>query len=398
MVGSMGSRRWVFVSNEQSIKEGRVSLLAVFETAALVAGAIVLALSVPWGLRILAYAALLSLPGLIAHEDADVDAGPGWVMAVVWTVAVVGALIGLGKLFVVATQHIRGAPFAGGLAVVALVVLVLPVTATFALRAVGVVMALFRRPVEAIRYAPRTWFTRQFCVDFHAAPEVLPGLRLDLDFKGDRASYLADNTIPRHGRAAIRGIDGFLRLIVWAFRAVLGVTRAAFKATALLLLPLVWLAATAGITAKDAARTIAETYRAHWTNASYFVSLLSLALFGAKLGLYTNLNGLLDWWESIPALRVFDLHAAPREIPLWQVISALNAILMLVLVGQLDRVFSGIMDQADPIELHHTRARWILMGLRVRTLLTLYVLACVVALCIPLLNDLPPFRLRIWPP
>jgi hypothetical protein len=101
----------------------------------------------------------------------------------------------------------------------------------------------------------------------------------------------------------------------------------------------------------------------------------TLLMFVSKIVLHVKFQELQDWWNSMPVLELFEVYIAPREIPMWQVATTINAVITLALFffayKAIPRIEKGVWD-ATTIE---RGVGWVLFG---RRILSIYTMVCLV--------------------
>ena len=381
-------------------------MLAVAETIGLSSLGIVYVAIFPAKLETVAYIALLALPGMtnyaITHsrpldfEDfvavwrTLVGRNTSWqfIVANVCGLMAVGASLCF-MLILTGPQRIWGMLESGYLIPLLTVIMGMQycIALFIGIRTARATLAILLDPTGAVTSIPSVWAQRLFSSDFTSPPELIPGLYSVPELKGRDPEALRD---PAEWISA--------KLPGWAYHIGGFLCKVAFKATAFIALPLIFISQGGSVSAQQAVRSVIERYRFPLTRVSAVVACVSMVLFFGKILLFSNVNGMLAVWDQLWFVQAFEFHVAPRELPVWHIISFVNAVLVLILLIQVTSVFTGVMDFRDSPDRHEVRARWIVMGYRASMLLSIYVLACMIALCLPPIRDLPPIRWRIWPP
>mgnify|MGYP001588884592 CR=1 FL=1 len=269
---------------------------------------------------------------------------------------------------------------------------------------------------ECLLELPSNLVSRQLCVDVVQPLEVAPGLTPSgmlrklpseaFDFLRDdnRRQGEAKPEAPKEGQVRLdalpvgRGLGGLFDVLyaigVYLFTLL---ARALFRASATLLAPIALLAINGKITAEEGRRRIFEKYDSKDGFVAIALAGLTLACFCVKLLIYARWEALRQWWEQQPWCQVLDLHIAPKEIPLWQLVSVFNAALVFVLFRKISSLFTAIHREGHSPQQYTGALRWIVIGFRIRLVLTAYTFVCIVLILVPWFRSFPPVNWSFFP-
>lgn len=263
--------------------------------------------------------------------------------------------------------------------------------------------AFLRQPLRAIRAIPHNFAKNIIVIDSCFAPQFVPGSE-DVGRTGlNIYELLRDYNI--RAKAAVGSSSTLLEQIklttvllsmVYPVIAVAVAYRWAMKSTAVLWLPLIWIVVQARPGADVIARLVVMT-RSAWSKAMRAYSAIVALDFIAKLALLFGMWKLanLDWLGplGVAATRL----AAPLDLPLWQAAGALNAVLVWVFFFHADQHLLA-QGTAEAWSEDSIRREYAIFQ-AVRTILTLYVIACTfyIAAAVAWQTEWPPIRFVLFP-
>lgn len=355
-------------STRESVRDGEPTLLAMAET--LFSMAAYAWIGVHFGTWWHLWTAAALAPLMLLRTDESCEWGwriAGHMRASIWarskllvTILALLASVLIGNVILRALGH---APFALAVMVAALVSGLAAFGGYPAVvgRIAGAVVGFVLVPIKSIAAIPGNWWRLAACTDFRRSPELIPHPEGVMPMQGKAfvlpqgeeqiALYHTWGVLGAFYREAKShiGDSGALR-IIWIILFLVAFTgafagfilpavafRLSVKATAIIWLPLIW--------AVQPPKPRGEPWPAHlklkassdFMRIVVFVSLLTLIGFAAKYVLWLGEYALAtheEAWHLRVGERLGAFIAAlvrPGEIPLWQLLSAINALLAIAM-------------------------------------------------------------------
>lgn len=252
-------------------------------------------------------------------------------------------------------------------------------------RIVATVFGSLRHPLLTLSNIPSNWFRVTFCVDLCSVPELVPGHEVTLT-----NWWTAVNRRELETHRAVVAVFWLVPGLAMFLPAVF--YRWSLKATALVYMPLIWIAWTTGKQIKSIRREVEGLYQssiasfvAAWSGfviVTFAVKWLSLMFLG-KFG---------NWWNDTQVARFLSVYVVPEEIPIWQLASFINAVLAF-----------GLFLLAQQVLAWNVTGKQIFWTIRstafVRGVLTLYTVICTAYITLQALPELelPRLGTKLFP-
>lgn len=351
--------RWV--SNQESVRKGELSALAIAET--LIAMGLSIWIAVRFGTVTHVVIGACIAPFLLLRTDES---------AVLGIRTLRKAWNWLEKLF---DRH----P-----AVLVLLTVLIPVP----IRVFATIVTVARSPLAVVRAIPRNWRRIVIATDSRLSPEVLPtpddaGLSDHREMRGrfDLYRWLRERFGTRERTSGVKSVLAWL--MVWL---VLGplvglpafLYRWSLKSTAIIWFPLLWALRPVGPSNAPLEARLRLLKRSDFFRFLIVVSLGTLTALAGKLIYWNELAQAADAWNASIGGRILSIHVAPGVIEWWQLFTALNSTiaigLWLYMRSCLRHYEEGVPRREIVVE------RMLAVGLFVRRLLTSYTIPCVVYL------------------
>ncbi len=270
----------------------------------------------------------------------------------------------------------------------------------FGLKVYTTITVAFKFPLTVVREIPKNWWRIVGCMDTWHPPEVLPG------YIANKEKYDKWDTIfvapiedirdeffqwpDSLDQMAIQFIAVPAAFIVFVVPSI--AYRWSLKGSCLIYLPILWLVHTAtGGTARERFADLCKLsfYRfRRWFGVAVIIVVAS-KIFAASI--WQDLNETISKYDTSHFL---SLYLAPLEIPIWQLASAVNAILawltLFIAETALQRASKGA--QISGASIVTVRALWFIGGV-----LTVYTVMCLAYNVITLEWDLIPIGNRLFP-
>jgi hypothetical protein len=382
-------------SSRESIKEERVSVLAIVETLLAIGVAIGIYFYSGSLVHIAVSAALA--PFLLLRTPKSMEQGIAIGSSALMQWPVERFLNWVDK-----TPEPRG--FSGLLGLIAFLALMGLEVAVSIIIKIGVTsFNLFMHPLESIGALPGNWRRVVLCTDTATAPEILPGIGeyrnpdtqashvlygLDLDHLLDRAREMVSE---RDFAAAT-----LLVLIFPLIYIPAGLYRWSLKSTALIWSPLVWAFRPVhpGETTIQFAHGIVglSIYRfARW------YSTIVLALFVGKLYIWVVWLEVGARLSQFYGWTVISSYLVPESIPIWHIAAAVNAVLTWIIYFRTER-FLHFVDHGIPTS-EKAMDKFFSMTFAIRNALSIYTAVCTLYITKELsgLGQLPGLRFVGFP-
>lgn len=232
----------------------------------------------------------------------------------------------------------------------------------FGIRVGATIASVLRHPLLSLQAIPQNWRRIILATDTATDPEFLPG---------DEFGPL---TFIRRGSPREPWTYGNLYIVALFLYIPAVVYRWSLKATCVIYLPLIWLIE-AGRFSRLSIRETLDAYQA--SDLRRFRMVVSLVFLGAlllKVILLMTVTEFTEWWDTNGALQFLKLYIVPHQVPLWQIASALNAMLSIILWVYARRVLR-LTEKNRPPPTAHVRVIWRIASV-VSVGLSLYAIAC----------------------
>jgi hypothetical protein len=209
-------------------------------------------------------------------------------------------------------------------------------SALFCVRFIAMLSSFARHPLQSLASIPRNWQRVVLATDSMTTPEFLPGWFVrehgsELLAKDPYRPWGPTNFLRSHGRKG----DWIGRWIYWTSLPFLYLFTVAYrwsvKATSIVYLPLIWIVLRGTVRPKDLRQEAEDLLVDPLARLRRWLALVVLTGFACKLGWFVFSEGFTEGWEKTRGLKFLRAYIVPHAIPLWQVASALNALLALVL-------------------------------------------------------------------
>jgi len=264
------------------------------------------------------------------------------------------------------------------------------------------VVSCVRNPLRTLKAIPSNWARQVFCIDLAHPPEVVPGIENSLhkDAKKNRFSSILEGLrrADLHGSGKMGDFDrGFVFMIFFPPFAAAFVYRLALKATAIIWLPLLWIAVKLNPSESLKVR-LEQINKSSLGHLTVLFALLTITALIAKIMVY---NGLFVLSEKLFAGElgklIFD-YIAPTTLPVWQLASATNALIALVLYFWASDQLIKLSDARDPAT-NSSQDGALRAASALRATLSVYTIACLLYLAIGRAKvlHLPPLGSHLFP-
>jgi len=285
--------RWI--SSQESVAKGEVSLLAICET--LIAIALVFYLAAHFNtLHWLAFAICVS-PLLLLRTDKSTELGikwwerwSNWMKVEKW-----GGRGKWSRFFLIT------------------VVLMMACATGFAVRTSATIVGFLRHPALSLRAIPQNWSRVTLAIDSKFPPEFIPGHP-----KETPQSVLEGET----GFAFVVALLFVTPIFLPAF-----IYRWSLKATSIIYAPLVFVAHSTFSENTDLRTKLQLIKRSDLSRVRVLFGIVTLTAFLTKIILMMKWNGFVAAWKGNPIAEFLSLYIAPTEIPKWQLAEAANSAL-----------------------------------------------------------------------
>ncbi len=421
---------WVWHSSVESVRENRVSVLALIETIAAMIAYSVIALR--YGTTHLVIAACVA-PLLLLRTDRSTQLALRWARSVVargtalatvawrkdmrvlplfgfWKTAM---LCAAGSAIGASLSHFSVDVQLSDFLWASLAVLLLPFIAVPAgIRVFATVVSSAQNPLTTVAEIPQNWWRIVVATDSCFPPEVVPGATstrghrdgpLDPDCTLDPLSSLLSGFYNswKARRSWLQGVLLLLGngLITIALTVPAWLYRWSIKGTALIYLPLIYIVRSSQ---RESTEEHLEDVRDRATfKLARAVGVLSIVVFAVRLMAALSWNELVGWWEQLPRAiqRGADayLNLNRVSIPIWMWASLANALLVWGLWIFADNMLTKHARSGEPIpDSVQTTLRSSLLA---RGALSIYTISCLLyttAALVPTL-DWPPLGSRLFP-
>jgi hypothetical protein len=285
--------RWV--SNQESVAKGEVSMLAIAET--LLAITLVFYLAAHFNtLRWLAFAICVS-PLLLLRTEESTRLGIDW-----WDRWV--------------TWEERW-DYQGDKLVItilwAIAVIVIACAVAFAIRAAATVVGVLSNPACSLRAIPQNWSRVTLAMDSRFPPEFIPG----------HPSETLQSTL--EGMTGLPLVAALLFLVPPFVPAI--IYRWSLKATSIIYAPLVFVAQSTFSEGTDVRTKLQLIKRSDLSRIRALFGIVTIIAFLTKVILMMKWNGFVAAWKGNPIVEFLSLYVAPAEIPKWQLAEVANSVL-----------------------------------------------------------------------
>lgn len=385
--------RWV--SNPESIKANQPSVLAIAETLAAMGVSVWIA--VTWDTYVHIAIGASIAPLLLMRTDESVDrcnrSVAMFARSLEWFL---NTLIGKNEIVILIAVILFGAPF-----------IVWFFGHLLVSRLLAWVVTLFRHPLAAVAAVPDNWRHSAVVLDSQHSCDILPatgeGLKEDHPF-------LKLRTMPGffrdlHKEMVSSDPEWIERVALWIPVAIVAFPivapayayRWSLKSTALIWSPLLWALRSVRGAGKPLRKYFSIYLGDPITGIVLWVSIAAIIGLAAKIALFNEWAGFVDWWNATPLRQVLSLYVTPAEIQWWQVAIVINsaiAIIMYIFARRwLVRIEHDVLtDEALPRRLFQ-------IGLFIRPILSCYTIACTLYITIRATSDweLPALGTRPFP-
>lgn len=361
-------------ATRESVDEGEVSALAVAETLLAVAVLVMLSL---WfdTLKWLAGASCLA-PLLLLRTDDSVRKGLRWMRWVserkrgekwIPKARITSAIIVLGICVWIAVW------VAGWWAALIIFALISPVfllpfslaylpVLCFCVRLGATLGSVLRHPLQSLGAIPRNWRRIVLGTDTTRGPEFMPG-----DEFGPLSLL--------RGQPRWPWSDGILYDAALFLYVPTVAYRWSLKATCMIYMPLIWLVE-AGRLSPNLREALDDYQASDLRRIGTLMSLGYIAALVVKVILLMTVAEFVEWWDGNRALQFLKIYIVPHQVPLWQIASALNAVLAIILWVYARHVLRLIGKKKGQTE-GRVRAVW-QTAKAITVVLALYSIACTV--------------------
>ena len=282
----------------------------------------------------------------------------------------------------------------------ALVYLLYIPLAALASRAASTAVTVFRHPILSFKSIPSNWFRYACCIDICYPPEVVP--EADLRCSNEEIKF----------RRVIKDAYVNFRDEEWRWKPLVAVVsictvvvlylpaialRLSLKSTALLCVPMLWLIHLGTRPTDNIYNTLYKIRKGDIGRITVIYSCFLIAAFLAKIVAMSSWADFSHWLAVSVLGNVFYEYIAPSEVPIWQLVAAINSLLAIVMFW-----FSGESLLRREISESWDTSR-VILCYRVlsitRGILTFYILACTGYIALDLFHEwnLPPLGIRLFP-
>ena len=251
----------------------------------------------------------------------------------------------------------------------------------FAVRFGATLISFLSHPIESLCAIPANWRRVVLATDSATVPEFLPG------------DSLGPVTVLEqwHSEDALnRWFSITLTLGTYPFAAAY---RWSVKATCLIYLPLIWLISKARSAPASVTQALDDFQVSDVRRIRLVVSVGVLLALAGKIALMLTVAGFVGWWNEHKILLFLKPLVAPQTLPLWQLASALNSVLAIIMWFYARHVKHLATTHRQPSD------RTLLLLWRVYSTvalsLSLYTIACTV-LIISKAGNLPETLRQLW--
>lgn len=299
------------------------------------------------------------------------------------------------------------------------------------IRIFSIVLGLLLHPVNSICQIPNNWMRTCMCTDSLHPPEILPGIetsqteeslsifvfsrfkndffdfeftkyKLNLDFVF--RSKLSLNSLLALARLLISFskvllMDFACFLIVLVMYSPSIIYRLSLKSTSIVWSPLLWIIPKATPKTKLITR-LKLINKSSWGRLLLFISIIVFILFVFKIAFYMGVIEFNELPSKYRILSKFELFVESNKIPRWQVASALNSLLAILLFlfssNKLIHFETGELNESEDYPFIDRTLR---ITTVIRTTLSLYTIICLfyIVLYNASLFDLPPLGDKFFP-
>lgn len=309
-------------STPQSSHSQELSLLGLFETICAISGSIYIAIEFETTLHIVI--GMLISPLLLLGSTRS---------------SIISILI---IEYIVEKFNIKSSVLPNFSIVLLFFIFIVAFFSIFISKIISVIYTLYLKPRRIFSTFKFNWFRMVFCIDVFHRPEPLYGLehtRLgDVIMKKGKSNFSDILKFDFYRDFIFGKVDGlgeiYPRLLVLFFITPVYLIsyfyRISLKSTALIWLPMLWVASQIK-SQSDLQVRLAVIDKSATQRISRYWSLLVFLLFSAKIWLVVNWHQYTKWWNGNWGSDWLKFSATqivwPDGLPLWQVSSALNAVL-----------------------------------------------------------------------
>lgn len=257
--------------------------------------------------------------------------------------------------------------------------------APIVIRILATLVGTLLAPIQAFRSIPLNWKRVTLCSDSLLIPEPVPGFSRFVPFASPEVSLSEAYAFP----GVLRFIKGhplwLLPLVVFSafvqaalvFLPVIAY-RWSLKSTSLIYLPLLWAVSSTFKDDDNIRGRLLFTGRSAFARLLAIYSLIVLGLLITKGILYGTWDRFKDaaWWRETKVRQIIAGYVEPDGIPIWQIASGTNALLGL---GLFLFAWYTLQRQDAKLAVNESAADRVMKStVFIRSLLTIYILACTI--------------------